>query len=305
VQFGHLRRQRVVFRRLASVSYAKHIVGSQIMVFFVTNIDDGFVSRFLGTAALGTYGLAYKISNTPATEISRLISEVMFPTFSKVGDDRERMKSIYLRTTRYVAMLSIPVSLCIIAFAEYFIYAAYGRKWAGAILPMQLLGAYGMLRSIAVNMGSVFKASGKPKWLLYIATWRLVTMASLLYPVTIRWGVVGVSALSAVVSVVDFVISVILVNRVIGARIGDYVRMFTPIFVFASIATTISRLSAPYLYDLLGKTYFSLPVCALILAVVYTALLWATDADLRDVTRTFAREWMARRSRLAQEAGNG
>ncbi|MCG2767681.1 MAG: lipopolysaccharide biosynthesis protein [Anaerolineae bacterium] len=286
------------------LGYAKHILASQVMVFFITNIDDGFVSRLLGTAALGEYGLAYKISNTPATEISRLVSEVMFPTFSKVGDDRERMKRIYLRTTRYVAMLSVPLSLAIIAFAEYFVYAAYGRKWEGAIVPMQLLGAYGMLRSIAVNMGSVFKASGKPKWLLYIATWRLVTMAALLYPATMRWGVVGVSALSAIVAVVDFGISVTLVNRIIGARALDYVKMLGPIFIFSSIATAISRWAAPYLYDLLGKTYFSMPVCGVILAVVYGSLLWITDSDLRETVRTFWHDWLERRRRLAERAGN-
>jgi len=286
------------------LGYAKHIVGSQIMVFFITSVDDAFVSRYLGMGALGEYRLAYKISNTPATEISRLVSEVMFPTFSKVGDDRERMKRIYLRTTRYVAMLSVPLSLAIIAFAEYFVYAAYGRKWEGAIVPMQLLGVYGMLRSIAVNMGSVFKASGKPKWLLYIATWRLVTMAALLYPATMRWGVVGVSGLSAIVAVVDFGISVTLVNRVIGTRAMDYVKMLGPIFVFSSIATAISRWAAPYLYDLLGKTYFSMPVCGVILAVVYGALLWITDSDLRETARTFWHDWLGRQRRLAERAGS-
>ncbi len=286
------------------LNYAKHIFGSQIMIFFITNIDDAFVSRLLGMGRLGEYGLAYRISNKPATEISRLVSEVMFPTFSKVGDDRERMKSIYLRTTRFVAMLSVPLSLAIVAFAEYFIYAAYGRKWAGAIVPIQILGVYGMLRSIAVNMGSVFKAAGKPKWLLYIATWRLVTMAALLYPATMRWGVVGVSGLSAIVAVVDFGISMTLVNRVIGARVADYVKMLGPILIFSSIATAISRWSAPYLYDLLGKTYYSLPVCAVILAVVYGALLWITDRDLRETARVFRHDWLERRRRLAEGAGN-
>jgi O-antigen/teichoic acid export membrane protein len=285
------------------VDYAKHILGSQIMVFFITNIDDAFVSRYLGAWALGVYGLAYKISNTPATEISRLIGEVMFPTFSKVGEDRERMKRMYLRTTRYVAMVSVPISLCIIFFSEYFVYSAYGRRWAGAIVPIQLLGVYGMLRSIAVNMGSVFKAAGKPKWLLYIATWRLATMGLLLYPATVRWGVVGVSALSAIVSVVDFGVSVVLVNRAIGTSVLDYVKMLAPILVFSTVAAATSRAAAPGLYDLLGKTYFSLPVCAVILAVIYGGLLWLTDAELRGMARAALEYWKARTGRLVGETG--
>ena len=176
------------------IDYAKHIAGSQILVFLITNIDDAVVSRFIGPAALGHYGLAYKLSNMPATEVSRLLTQVMFPAFSLVSGDRERLKAAFLKTTRFVSLLSIPLSFLIIAFADDFIFAAYGRPWAAAIAPLRWLGVYGLVRSVAVNMGSVFKATGKPKWLFYIAVWRLCTMAALLYPVTIRWGIVGVSA---------------------------------------------------------------------------------------------------------------
>ena len=69
--------------------YGKHIIGSQIMVFFITNIDDAFVGRFLGNAALGTYSLAYDLSNLPATHLSRIVGQVMFPAFTMVQHDLE------------------------------------------------------------------------------------------------------------------------------------------------------------------------------------------------------------------------
>ena len=39
-------------------SYGKNIVGSQVLVFFITNIDNAFVSKLLGPAALGHYSFA-------------------------------------------------------------------------------------------------------------------------------------------------------------------------------------------------------------------------------------------------------
>ena len=50
-------------------NYGKHIVGSQLLIFGITNIDDAFVGRMLGSGPLGHYGLAYKVSNLPATNI--------------------------------------------------------------------------------------------------------------------------------------------------------------------------------------------------------------------------------------------
>ena len=38
-----------------------------------------FVGKLLGITALGFYQMAYRISNMPATEVTQIISEVMFP----------------------------------------------------------------------------------------------------------------------------------------------------------------------------------------------------------------------------------
>ncbi|MFH1085737.1 MAG: oligosaccharide flippase family protein, partial [Chloroflexota bacterium] len=53
--------------------YGRHIVGSQVMVFLITNVDDAFVGRFKGDEGLGLYSLAYDLSNLPATHLSRIV----------------------------------------------------------------------------------------------------------------------------------------------------------------------------------------------------------------------------------------
>jgi lipopolysaccharide exporter len=65
----------------------------------------------LGMEALGFYTIAYTISNLPATQITRLVGRVMFPTYSKLQDDRDTFRHAYLKTLKYVSMLSIPAAL--------------------------------------------------------------------------------------------------------------------------------------------------------------------------------------------------
>ncbi|NLG50063.1 MAG: lipopolysaccharide biosynthesis protein, partial [Chloroflexi bacterium] len=83
--------------------YGRHIIGSQIMVLFITNIDDVFVGRFLGDAALGLYTWAYDLSNQPATHLSRPVAQVMFPAFSKVQNDLSRLREVFFRSMKYVS----------------------------------------------------------------------------------------------------------------------------------------------------------------------------------------------------------
>ena len=81
-----------------------------------------FVGRMLGQAALGQNGLAYKISNLPATNITRLVTRVTFPAFTLLQGDIARMRGAFFRVVRYVSLLSIPVAVVTVIFAHDFVY---------------------------------------------------------------------------------------------------------------------------------------------------------------------------------------
>jgi O-antigen/teichoic acid export membrane protein len=260
--------------------YGKHIVGSQLLVFGITNVDDTFVGRILDTSALGAYGLAYTFSNLPATQITRIVGQVMFPAFSRIQDDAVAMKRIFLETMEYIALLSIPISVGTIVFAGDFVYNVYGEKWAAAIVPLQWLGIYGLIRSIAANMGNIFKASGMTKWLTYIALWRLITMLLFLYPATKYYGIVGVSVLSAVVAVVDFFISAILVNRIIHARATDYIRVLGPILLISVGAAAVARLAQEQ-FRATPHARIAFITALLVMMIIYFAGIWIVNRGLR------------------------
>lgn len=259
--------------------YGKHIVGSSLLIYAITNLDNSFVGRVLGEEALGLYKGAYDQANLPATQISRIIGQVLFPAYSKMQDDLEAMKRAFFRTLHYVALLVVPVTFGMIAFASPFIITLYGTNWAPAVVPLQILGVYGLLRALAVNMGSVFRAGGKPQWLTFIAVFRLTLMGIFLYPATRYFGLVGVSVLSTLISVGDFLISAALTNRVINGKLSDYVRALWQPTVFSAIGTfaawwLFNRLAGPH-------DFIALVIAGSVLVIVYGVLALVLDAELR------------------------
>ena len=276
-------------------------MGSQILVFFITNVDDVFVGRLLNPTQLGQYGLAYKLSNLPATQITRLVGQVMFPTFSKLQDDTMAFRQVYFKSLRYVSMLSIPVSVGTVIFAGAFIRTLYGAKWTPAILPLQLLGIYGLIRSVAANMGNVFKAGGKPQWLTLIAIWRLATMLALLWPATYYYGIVGVSALSAGVAIVDFIISVVLVNRIIRASVREYLEVLGPITIISLIAAGLAKVAQKSLGD--GHDFIGLSLGGCLMVLIYAVVLWLFDPDLRRQVAYILGEFGVGRLVMAEQEG--
>lgn len=288
---------RDLFRQL--FGYGKHITASQVLIFGITNIDDLFVGRMLGDTALGHYGMAYRISNLPATNITRLVSRVTFPAFSMLQSEQDRMRQVYFEVVRYVSILAVPIAVATVAFAHDFVYAVLNEPWAPTIVPMQWLAVYGLLRSVAANMGNVFQAGGKPQWLTGIAAWRLATMALLLYPAIKLGGVGGVCVLSAAVSLVDFFISAALSNRILDASMALYGRLLAPLLLMAGLGAALGLgltrgLMALGLWDVLA-----LVAGGGLMAAVYAGLLYWRDAALRHQVQRAVSAWRRRKLRTA------
>lgn len=90
---------------------------------------------------------------------------------------------------------------------------------------MQILALEGLLRSIAATTGPIFQAIGKPKIDTRWQVVRLVVLATSIYPLTLRWGILGTSiavCLSILVSTIGFGFMVI---KIIGCGIKNFGKM--------------------------------------------------------------------------------
>ena len=196
--------------------FGKWILGSSILIFLITQGDDIFVGKLLGTTALGLYQLAYRISNMPATEITHVISQVTFPAYSKLQDNLPKLREAYLRTLQLTAFLSFPIAGLIFVLAPDFTRIFLGEKWMPMVPAMQVLVFAGLVRSIAATTGPIFHAVGKPKIDTIWQIVRLSVLATLIYPFTIKWGILGASIvvfLSIFVSNIGFCLKAIKITK--------------------------------------------------------------------------------------------
>jgi O-antigen/teichoic acid export membrane protein len=173
--------------------FGKWLLGSGVLVFLVTQGDDLFVGKVLGPAALGLYQMAYLISNLPATEISRTMAQVAFPAYSKLQDDLPKLKDSYLKALHLTAFFSIPLAMGIFVLAPDFTKVFMGEKWMPMVPAIKVLAFAGLIRSIAATTGPILYGIGKPRIDTIWQTIRLVVLATIIYPLTLRWGILGTS----------------------------------------------------------------------------------------------------------------
>ncbi len=173
--------------------FGKWVLVSSVLVFLITQGDDAFVGKFLSVTMLGFYQMAYRIANIPATEITHVISQVTFPAYSKLQDNIPNLREAYLKTLQVTTFLSIPITGLIFVLAPDFTMIFLGEKWMPIVPAMQVLVIAGLIRSIAATTSTVLYAVGKPGIDTKLQIISLFVLSSLIYPLTVKWGIFGSS----------------------------------------------------------------------------------------------------------------
>jgi PST family polysaccharide transporter/lipopolysaccharide exporter len=173
------------------IGYGKWITGNSILFFLFDRGDDVLVGWLLSSAALGYYQFAYRLSNAPASEVSRVVGNVMFPTFSRLQDDPAALRSAFLRSLQMTTAVTAPMAFGIIAVAPTFVRGVLGEQWVPMITVLQLLAVFGLLRAITTAMGALWRAVGRPDYATKTSMLKIVLMAAAIIPAIQTYGLEG------------------------------------------------------------------------------------------------------------------
>ncbi|MGH9481319.1 MAG: oligosaccharide flippase family protein, partial [Terriglobales bacterium] len=215
-----------VARRMRA--YAQHIYlldGSSVLL---SNLDTLTIGRMVSDVALGFYTLAFRVPEVLLLSVINVITRVVFPAFSRLQDDRARLRATLLETSRYTTLLTLPIAAGMALLAPDLVYGVYGWHWGPSIPVLRILALYAGLRCITHHFGDAYKAIGRPDVLTRttLAWWVLLPPSLILGA---HWGgIVGVAwgqvATRAGMSLVHFY----LVVRFIQVRPRQLVRCFAP-----------------------------------------------------------------------------
>jgi lipopolysaccharide exporter len=229
-------------------NFGKWIFGSSVIIFFLTQGNDFFIGKFLGVAMLGFFQMACHIARIPTTQITHVISQVTFPTYSKLQDEKAKLRETYLKVLKLTAFLSFPIAGLIFAFAPETASIILGEKWSPMIPALQIMAVGGLIRSLGATIGPVFQAIGKPEILTKFMLYQLGLFLALVYPFIQHWGIAG-AALAAVVPgfLINFSLSFKIV-KVVECRLRQFYKTLFPPF---------SATAVLLIFIIVAKSHFS------------------------------------------------
>jgi O-antigen/teichoic acid export membrane protein len=236
--------------------FGRWLFWTNIVLYFINQGQNAFVGKVLGATALGFYAIAYKISYLPVTEITSVFSKIMFPTYSKLQDDKVRSRDIYCKTLHVLAWVSIPISGIIFFFSHDFIRLFLGPKWLPAVAVIQVYAFSGFLVSIGASAGPFLHGTGKPRIVTKILMLRLTVTGLFIYPFTVQWGMPG-TALSILLStLVVEPLEVYVVARFTGNSLLELAKGVAVPFGITAVVLGMTRFVQTFTGEIEGRWVF-------------------------------------------------
>lgn len=263
---------RAVLRE--SLSFSSHLFLVTLFTYITTQFDNLVVGRYLGTAIVGIYILAYRLSNLSCEAISEILSPVSFPAYSRIRQENpDQLPGAFelISTAGIAAVIAttLPLRLC----AEWLIPFMYGAKWQAAAPLLGTLVFVGILRGSARIISPLFLALEKPSVessSKALEAFLFIALNLVLVPKYQATGAIIAGIVSyAVAFLIRFVVS-------LAAFPGHSWHLFFQIsLVFASAGVAYGMASA------LRPVLFHDLVAVVVFELVFATLLFLTIASIR------------------------
>ncbi len=283
------------------IRYGISIVGVDILGVILVNSDYLLVGRYLGATALGVYTLAFRIPDLLIMQFCSIVSKVIFPLYSKLRDDPNSLQRGFLATTRYVVLVTAPLSLGIFLVSPPLIMLAFGEKWSEAIPIMRAISIYSLMLSLAYNAGDVYKAQGRPEILIRISLARAVVLIPALY-----WAASQVRSIQIVgwvhagVAFIFGLITLAIASTLLNVSVNALWASMRPAVIATSVMVVCVMLVISFLNNY-NFSYLSQLVIEVMVGIAsYVGTIWIVERSIVNELVALVQKFLKKSTQTAQ-----
>lgn len=132
--------------------FGVRVLLTNLVNWFIENVDNVIVGRLFGSASLGLYSVSYNFVRNPTNHLVTSLQAVLFPASARSQDDSARLVRAYLTAVSGVALVAFPIFVAVATLSESVTLAVFGTKWSGAasvLIPLSLAMPLHALMAVA------------------------------------------------------------------------------------------------------------------------------------------------------------
>ncbi len=121
------------------LSFGLKVAGSHLVGSGSTALGTFVMARMLSSAAVGLYSMAESLTEAPHRLSTAVINQVSLPVFAKLQHDRESLAAHFLKISKFLCVVSLPMQIGLALVAPDLIPLLLSPSWSPMTVPFQIL----------------------------------------------------------------------------------------------------------------------------------------------------------------------
>ncbi|MFY9726482.1 MAG: oligosaccharide flippase family protein [Bryobacteraceae bacterium] len=208
--------------------FSKQVFGLSFLNLIFSRADVFVLGKLYSTTALGLYTMGVGLVLTPSTFVTGMYQQLLFPAFSQVQGDKERVNRILIEVTSWLILLGLPGVVVIYLCGYSLLSVVYGARYVSAAGPLAVAATVVFFNLMNAAITCVFTAMGRPALHRRAVAASAVVMLISVYPACKILGVVGGQVAAFLAILVSYLLQVTRMRQLTGLDLFRYGRALAP-----------------------------------------------------------------------------
>ena len=234
------------FRELFSFGFYMFL--THLLNQFGNQFQGLLIGRFYNANTMGYYSKAQGTEKLASNSISQVLTQVTYPLYAEVQDNKEQLGNMIKRLTMTLAYITFPLLFILLLCAKPIFLFLYSERWLFSVPYFQVLCLVGLAHCLqSVNYQSI-AAIGKSRTMF---VWTFIKRAMGIGFVVAGLALFGMNGLlwgMVLNAWFSYFVNISLVSKHVGYKWWKQLMDILPMMVVAAVAAVVSYVTADLLH---------------------------------------------------------
>jgi O-antigen/teichoic acid export membrane protein len=212
------------------------------------NLYTLLIGKFFNAQTVGFFNRANSLAQYPSTNLVNIINRVYYPVLCKMQNDSQKFANVFHSYLRMACYIIFPLSVLLTALADPLIRVLLTEKWAGAVVPLQIIALAYMLYPIMLINNQPLQALNHTTMFLISEIIKKITAVVLLI-ISLNYSLYVLCFSIFVYNICDTIIIIYFTRKIMSTGFRKQIRELFPMFL-SSVMTGGIVYSFVYFVDI-------------------------------------------------------
>lgn len=192
---------------------------AQLVAALSWQFDRILLGYFVTKSDPGRYAMATDLSVLPTQSLIGPAMQPVMAAFSRINDDRERLRNAYSKASRFTMLLAAPACVGMSLTSDLIVAVLLGAKWTEAAVYLQWMALATVLSAFYQPLHSLTLATNHTNVVFRLTLIELCCKIVLMLLGLYFYSLLGVIAALGTVSLIMFVLSLLTARYLVGTNV--------------------------------------------------------------------------------------